>query len=137
MRHLLVVDDEPFVGRVIKMLFEKGPFTVSIMSDGAAGWRFLTEHPDVALAFVDINMPGMTGLEIIDRAGRDPTLKDVPFVVLTAAGDELQRQRAQQLGARAFVTKPFSPHKLYRQVTALLGLPDLPDVVPDLPDVGI
>ena len=137
MRHLVVVDDEPFVGRVIKMLFERGPFTVSTTNDGTAGWRFLLEHPDVACAFVDINMPGLTGLEILERAAREPRLKDVAFVVLTAAGDELQRRRAQDLGARAFVTKPFSPHKLYRQVTSLLGLSDLPDVVSDLPDVGV
>ncbi len=133
MRHLLVVDDEPFVGRVIKMLFEKGPFTVSTTNDGAAGWQFLMNHGDVSCAFIDLNMPGMTGLEILERAAQEPGLKDVTFVVLTAAGDEVQRRRAQDLGARAFVTKPFSPNKLYRQVAALLGEPDLPDVVPERP----
>ena len=136
MRHLLVVDDEPFVGRVIKMLFEKGPFTVSTRCDGAAGWQFLRDNPDVACAFVDINMPGMTGLEILEHAGKDERLKQVVLIVLTAAGDEMQRRRAQELGARAFVTKPFSPNKLYRQVVDMLGMAELPDVVPDLPDLG-
>ncbi len=131
MRHLLVLDDEPFVGRVIRMLFEKGPFTVTPMTDGAAGWSYLLEHPDIACALVDINMPGMSGLEILERAAKEPSLKDVAFVVLTGAGDELERQRAQDLGARAFVSKPFSPNKLYRQVTALLGIPGETDAVPE------
>lgn len=129
MRHLLVVDDEPFVGRVIKMLFEKGPFTVTTLTDGAEGWRFLAGHPDVAVAFIDINMPGMGGLEILERARRDAGLRHVTFVILTAAGDEVQRRRAQDLGASAFVTKPFSPNKLYRQVAELLGETDLPPAI--------
>jgi len=120
-RHLLVIDDEPFVGQVIRLLFEKGPFTVSSAHDGAQGLAFLREHPDVSCAFVDINMPGLTGLDVLEHAHRDERLRHVVFVVLTAAGDELLVARAKALGARAFVTKPFSPNKLYRQVSELLG----------------
>jgi CheY-like chemotaxis protein len=121
-RHLLVIDDEPFVGQVIRMLFEKGPFQVSIAHDGVAGLQFLREHPEVACAFVDINMPGLGGLGVLEQARREPALADVAFLVLSGAGDQLNMAKAQELGARAFVTKPFSPNKLYRQVTELLGV---------------
>lgn len=120
-RHLLVIDDEPFVGQVIRLLFEKGPFTVSVALDGAAGLQFLREHPDVACALVDIRMPGISGLEVIEAARAEPVLAGVAFVVLTAAGDEMHVARARELGARALITKPFSPNKLYRQVSELLG----------------
>lgn len=121
-RHLLVIDDEPFVGQVIRLLFEKGPFKVSSVQDGAAGLQFLRDHADVTCAFVDINMPGLSGLDVLEQSRQDERLNRVAFIVLTAAGDELLVARAQQLGARAFVTKPFSPNKLYRQVSELLGV---------------
>lgn len=126
-RHLLVIDDEPFVGQVIRLLFEKGPFTVSTAQDGAAGLQFLRDHPDVACALVDINMPGLGGLDVVETARADPRLAGVLFVVLTAAGGEIHVARARRLGVRAFVTKPFAPHKLYDQITELLDMnPDVP-----------
>lgn len=122
-----MIDDEPFVGQVIRLLFEKGPFTVSTAQDGVTGLRFLRDHPEIACAFVDINMPGMGGLDVIADARSDERLAGVAFVVLTAAGDEVHVARARALGARAFVTKPFSPSKLYQQVMQLLGAsPDAP-----------
>lgn len=128
-RHLLVIDDEPFVGQVIRRLFEKGPFTVSTAPDGASGLQLLRDHPEIACAFVDINMPGMSGLDVIAQAAENPRLANVALVVLTAVGDDQIAARARALGARAFIAKPFSPHKLYRQITELLGVN--PDAAPE------
>lgn len=122
-RQLVVIDDEPFVGQVIRMLFEKGPFKVATAQDGLAGLAYLREHPEVSCAFVDINMPGLGGLEVIERSRQEPQLAHIVFVVLSGAGDQVNMARAQELGASAFVTKPFSPNKLYKQVTELLGAP--------------
>lgn len=104
------------------MIFEKGPFRVSRAEDGASGLAFLRDNPDVACVMVDINMPGMTGLDVIAAAREDAALGSLPFLVLTAAGDQQLVARAQTLGARAFITKPFSPNKLYRQVCDVLGV---------------
>jgi CheY-like chemotaxis protein len=119
--HLLVVDDQPFIGRIIEMQFERGPFRVSVATDGPAALAFLRDHADVALVLMDVNLPGMTGLDVIAEARRDPGLAHLPFVVLTATGQTAHRARAEALGAAGFVTKPFSPNKLYQQVCALLG----------------
>ncbi|MBI4543252.1 MAG: response regulator [Gemmatimonadetes bacterium] len=119
-RHLLVIDDEPFIGRIIRMQFERGPYRVSVAGDGRSGLAFLREHPDVDCVLVDVNMPDLSGLDVIEEARRDPRLRRTTFVVLTAAGQAAHAERAKALGAAAFVTKPFSPKKLFRQIGAIL-----------------
>jgi len=121
--HLLVIDDEPFIGRIVRLEFERGPYQVSIAHDADEGMRFLREHPDVDVVLLDVNMPAKSGLELLEEARRDPRLGALPFIVLTAAGQSGTAERATALGAAAFVTKPFSPKKLFRQVAGLLGEP--------------
>ena len=119
--HLLVIDDEPFIGRIVQLEFEQGPYRVSTASDGDEGLAFLRAHPDVDLVLLDVNMPSRSGLEVLAEAKGDPALGKLPFVVLTAAGQPAYADRARSLGAAAFLTKPFSPKKLRRQVAAILG----------------
>lgn len=119
--HLLVVDDEPFIGRIIAIHFERGPFRVSIAEDGPAALAFLRANGDVELVLVDVNLPGMSGLDVMEEARKDLDLTRIPFVVLTATGQSASCERARALGAAGFVTKPFSPNKLYQQVCAVLG----------------
>jgi len=121
--HLLVIDDEPFIGRIVRLEFERGPYQVSIAHDGDEGLRFLREHRDVDLVLLDVNMPARSGLDLLEDLRRDPRLRDVRVIMLTAAGQSATAERARSLGAAAFVTKPFSPKKLLRQVAALLGEP--------------
>lgn len=122
--HLLVIDDEPYIGRMIQMQFERGPYRVSTAGDGPSGLAFLREHGDVALVLVDLHLPGgLSGLDVIEHARRDPAVAPVPFVVLTATGQQAQLEEARALGAAGLVTKPFSPNKLYQQVSELLGVP--------------
>jgi CheY-like chemotaxis protein len=122
--HLLVIDDEPFIGRMIEMQFARGPFLVSAATDGRSGLAFLRAHPDIALVLVDVHLPGgLSGLDVMAEARQDPALARVPFLVLTASGQKAQLDRARSLGAAALVTKPFSPNKLYQQVCALVGEP--------------
>jgi len=121
--HLLVIDDEPFIGRIVRLEFERGPYRVSVAHDGDEGMRFLREHGDVDVVLLDVNMPARSGLDLLEEARQDPRLQTVRFIVLTATGQSATAERARSLGAVAFVTKPFSPRKLFRQVGGLLGEP--------------
>jgi CheY-like chemotaxis protein len=123
--HLLVVDDEPHIGRIVRMQFERGPYKVSLAPDGATGLATLRRETDIDCVLVDLNMPGMTGVEFLVAARADARLAAIPMVVLTAAGQIGQVEEAQGRGAAAIITKPFSPKKLFRQVAELLG--DDPD----------
>lgn len=118
--HLLVVDDEPFVGRIVRAQFERGPFKVSAVTTGEAGLEFLKTNPDVDLVLLDMNMPGITGLDVLESARREPKVH-AAFVMLTGSGQDEIAGKALELGATAYVTKPFSPKKLFRQVSEILG----------------
>jgi CheY-like chemotaxis protein len=119
--HLLVIDDEPFIAHIIEIQFSRGPFRVSSATDGAAALAFLRAHRDVALILVDVGLPGLSGLDVMEEARREPDLARVPWLVLTATGHQAHLDRARSLGAAAVVTKPFSPNKLYHQICELLG----------------
>ena len=119
--HLLVIDDEPYIGRIVRMQFERGPFSVTVHTDARAALDFLNAHPDVTIILLDLNMPGMSGLEALEAMRTDARFARTKVVVLTAAGQAGQVERAQAMGALTVITKPFSPKKLYRQVAELLG----------------
>lgn len=119
--HLLVIDDEPYIGRIVRMQFERGPYQVAVYTDARLALEYLREHPDVDIILLDLNMPGMSGLEALESLRQDPRFAGTRVVVLTAAGQAGHVERAQELGALAVITKPFSPKKLYREVATLLG----------------
>ncbi|HUF30645.1 MAG TPA: response regulator [Gemmatimonadaceae bacterium] len=122
-RHVLVVDDEPHIGRIIKTKLEHGPFRVTLVYDGQQALDALAAHDDVALVVLDLMMPYVDGLEVLQRMRARSDWQRIPTVVLTAAGEERYQRKALSLGAREFLTKPFSPKKLFQRVMELAGAP--------------
>ena len=120
--HVLVADDEPHIGRIIKMKLEQGPFRVSLAYDGREALDMLRRDPDVDLVMLDLMMPHLSGLDVLAAMKADTRLHDLPSIILTAAGQEQQHHRAIELGASEFLTKPFSPKKLYQRAAELAGL---------------
>lgn len=123
-RRVLVADDEPHIGRIIKMKLENGPFDVALAFDGREAVNALRDDPaGFDLVLLDLMMPELSGLDVL-TVMRDELHTDVPAIILTAAGQEEQEREAMQHGANAFVTKPFSPKKLYALVANLTGVQD-------------
>ena len=122
MRHVLVADDEPHIGRIIKMKLEQGPFRVTLVYDGQEALDALQRELDINLVLLDVMMPRVTGLDVLARMRADERLKDVPCIILTAAGQEAQQRRALSLGASEFLTKPFSPKKLFARAAERAGV---------------
>ena len=122
-RHVLVADDEPHIGRIIKMKLEQGPFRVTLVYDGREALDVLAREKDVSLVLLDLMMPHLSGLDVLAAMRADDRLKDIPCIILTAAGQDQQHRRALELGATDFMTKPFSPKKLYQRTAELSGLP--------------
>ncbi|HJQ21611.1 MAG TPA: response regulator [Gemmatimonadaceae bacterium] len=121
-RHVLVADDEPHIGRIIKMKLEQGPFRVTLAYDGREAMDALEREADIELVLLDLMMPHLTGLDVLAKMRDDKRWKHLPCIILTAAGQEQQHQRALELGASEFLTKPFSPKKLYQRAAELTGL---------------
>jgi two-component system, OmpR family, alkaline phosphatase synthesis response regulator PhoP len=123
-RLIIVADDEPHIGRIIKMKLEQGPFDVTLAFDGQEAVEAIEQSPRVDLVLLDLMMPKLSGLDVLERVRRDPRYKDVPCIILTAAGQEHQYRAAMERGATEFLTKPFSPKKLYALVAQLTGVVD-------------
>ncbi|HEY2065249.1 MAG TPA: response regulator [Gemmatimonadaceae bacterium] len=119
--HALVADDEPHIGRIIKMKLEQGPFRVTLAYDGREALDVLRRESDIGLVLLDLMMPYLSGLDVLAEMKRDERLRSVPTIVLTAAGQEQQHHMAMELGASEFLTKPFSPKKLYARAAQLAG----------------
>lgn len=119
---MVVADDEPHIGRIIKMKLEQGPFRVSLVYDGREAIDVLRRETDVRLVLLDLMMPYASGLDVLTWMRTEPHYRDVPCVILTAAGQEEQHARAMQLGASDFMTKPFSPKRLYARAAELAGV---------------
>jgi len=121
-RSVLVADDEPHIGRIIKMKLERGPFDVTLVYDGQEAIDAIDKQsPRFDLALLDLMMPERSGLDVLEwlRQSGQPNL---PAVILTAAGQDEQQRSAMASGATAFITKPFSPKKLYALVASLTGI---------------
>jgi Response regulators consisting of a CheY-like receiver domain and a winged-helix DNA-binding domain len=121
---ILIVDDEAH----IRMLIEQ---TLEELED--EGVEFLTaENGEIALeiiqkenpklVFLDVMMPKMNGMEVCRRVKKELELNNVFIVLLTAKGQELDRQRGQEVGADVYMTKPFDPEIILSKAKEVLGL---------------
>lgn len=116
-RHrVLVVDDEPHIGRIIQLKLELGPYVVELVHDGRAALERLRSDAPVDLILLDIMMPHASGLDVLRELRRLPHRRATPVIVLTAKGLETDREEAIRLGATDFLTKPFSPKKLLARI---------------------
>ncbi|MCP4200901.1 MAG: response regulator [bacterium] len=87
--------------------------------DGVEGLQRLAEHPDVNLILLDINMPRMNGLEFLDEIKRNQALSEIPVVVVSTEGKEEDTQRAIDMGASEYITKPFRGESVLEVVSKM------------------
>lgn len=126
-RHVLVADDEPHIGRIIQMKLEQGPFRVTLAYDGRQALEALQREDPIDLVLLDLMMPHVSGLDVLAQLRADPRHKNLPCIILTAAGQDMQYRQAMALGASDFMTKPFSPKKLYARAAELAGVTESVD----------
>lgn len=119
-RRILVVDDEPHIRRVLSAVLEGRGYEVTTAFDGSQGLDELS-GAGADLVILDLMMPGASGLEILSKIRTDPRRPDVPVIILTAKGQDTDRDAALAGGANDFLTKPFSPKKLLARIEEILG----------------
>lgn len=113
---ILVVDDEPQITRLAQDYLVRDGFKVLVAGDGMAALA-LAQHEQPDLVILDLNLPGVDGLEVCRKLRRT---SDVPIVMLTARAEETDRLIGLELGADDYVVKPFSPRELVARVRAVL-----------------
>jgi len=106
---VLVIDDETHMRRLIGRMLQKAGFRVLEAGTGKQTFALLSQpenRPDVITC--DISMPDMDGFEILEKIKADPELAGIPVIMLTAMGQVGDANRAKELGATDYITKPFS-----------------------------
>ena len=119
-KRILVVDDEPHVVRSLTFVLKKEGYDVYSAIDGEEAMVKVREaKPN--LMFLDVMMPKKNGYQVCQEIKADPSLSDIYVIILTAKGQEADREKGLSLGADEFITKPFSPMKIVERVGELLG----------------
>lgn len=113
---VLVVDDEPHIGSIIRTRLEQDGFVVHLAEHGPDALTKLEETPHVSLLVLDLMLPGMSGIDVLRVIRQDPRWQTLPCIVLTAAGQDAQLRDAEALGVSEIMTKPFSPRRLLARV---------------------
>ena len=117
---ILVVDDEPFICRSLSFVLRKGNYDVIEARNGEEAIAAIRKHkPD--LVFLDVMMPKVNGFEVTERVRSDPELAGVKIILLTAKGQESDREVGAAAGANDYMTKPFSPTKILERAREVLG----------------
>lgn len=121
-RRLLVVEDEANIVEALSYVLQRAGFLVETVSDGDTALQRLKRERFAAVV-LDIMIPGMNGFEILRNVRADPALADLPVIVLTARGQAKDRKMAEEIGASAFITKPFSNAEVVERLRAFTDHP--------------
>ena len=117
---ILVIDDEPYILRSLSYLLSREGYAVETATNGEEGLqRVRSLQPP--LVFLDIMMPNMNGYEVCEQVKQDPSLADTYVIMLSAKGQQIDRERGLLGGADEYMTKPFSPREVAGRVRAILA----------------
>ena len=116
---ILVIEDDEAVRDVLTMVLEVHGFRVVAATNGAEGLEAAKREGPV-IVITDINMPGMTGFQLLEQFRRDETLHSIPVILVSARVEREDIRRGMELGAADFISKPFSEEELLNSVKARL-----------------
>jgi len=114
--HILIVDDDPEIRELLATYLGKNGYRISMAGDGQRMWQSL-EHNRIDLVVLDIMLPGDDGLTLCRRLRG---VSNIPIIMLTARGEEMDRVLGLEMGADDYLAKPFNPRELQARIKALL-----------------
>lgn len=120
-RKIVVADDEAHILHVVSLKLSNAGFEVLTAVDGEEALELVrAELPDMLIT--DLQMPVMTGLELCKALRSDEATRNIPAIMLTARGFEIEPSEMEGAGVSAVMAKPFSPREILERVNALLGV---------------
>ncbi len=131
MTQILIVDDSPTIRRMVRATLGRS-FPSTEFVEAASGLEAIERLAvnTVSLVVLDLNMPDMHGLEVLQFVRSHQKFRQVPIIVLTTRSDDRSREAALQAGATLYLTKPFSPDVLSREARKLFRDGDGSEAVP-------
>jgi len=126
-RVVVVADDSISVRKFVGRMLEKNGYRVKLAADGLEAAELVTQH-GCHLVITDLEMPRMTGYELIAQLRQSPSTRRIPVLVVTSRAGAKHRDRAMKEGAAAFLTKPVQEEQLIAAVEQLMGTETRPAV---------
>lgn len=120
---LLIVDDSLSMRLIIKKMVEMSGFEAELLLEAGSGQealKVLAENK-VDLVLSDINMPEMSGMELLAKIKEDPALSSIPVVMISTEGSEERQREARELGASGYLMKPFQPEEVGAVLEEVIG----------------
>lgn len=123
MTRILIVEDSPTMRSLITSSLEglEGPVKILEVASGFEALRHLPRQR-FDLIVTDINMPDINGLELVSFVKSNEAYRDIPLVIVSTEGSERDREKGMELGANAYLVKPFEPEDLRETARQLLGV---------------
>ena len=118
MAKILAVDDSPSIRRMVELTLDEDDHDVTTADDGLLGLN-AAKASQYDLVVTDINMPNMSGYELIKALRALPNYQNIPIICLTTESGDEQKEKGRNAGATGWITKPFSPEKLTSVVDRL------------------
>ena len=114
-KKLLIVDDEAHIRMLIEQTLEdlEDEGVEMLFADNGEKALHIIQEERPNLVFLDVMMPKMNGMEVCQRVKKELNLTDVYIILLTAKGQEVDRQKGLEMGADRYMTKPFDPDEMY------------------------
>lgn len=119
-KHILVVDDDAMNVRMAEFILKQQQYQVLKANSGMECLEVLKSQ-QVDLVLLDIEMPGMNGMQTLERIREEEKLLEIPVMFLTASTELEDMENARRLGAAGYVKKPFLPQELLDRVEKVIG----------------
>ncbi len=123
-RNVLIVDDSSVIRQMVRRLLDVAGLNVDAVFEAGNGIEALAALHDheISVMLVDINMPCMNGLQLVERIKSNPKLHDIPLVIVSTEGSEQRISELKRMGISAYIRKPFTPEQLRDVLTPILGV---------------
>ena len=119
-KNILIIEDDPSFSRAINHIIGKEGYNVDTASNGMTGLRMAKENPP-DLLILDIMLPGIDGFEICSQLRNNPPTSNLPIIMLSAKGQETDKETGLKVGANEYLTKPINRELLLETIDKLLA----------------
>ncbi len=119
-RHIVIADDDDTIRDIVEFKLSGPERAVTAFENGRDCWEYLEANEPPDLVVLDVMMPGLTGLQVLERIREDDRLASVPVIMLTSRGREEHVVEGFERGATDYMTKPFSPNVLVARANSQL-----------------
>jgi DNA-binding response OmpR family regulator len=124
MAHILIVEDDAMIAKILTIGLQRADHTIFLVSDGKEAFAYARDHtPDVVL--LDVLLPGMNGFQILTQLKHHPTTRAIPVFMLTAQSDGASIIAGIDGGAEAYLSKPVDIPDIVRRIGVVLQRPNV------------